>query len=434
MKELKNYTFKILSMGCKVNFYECEAIKENLISHGLILKDEKEPTDISIINTCTVTEEGSRKSKQMIRRLSSLNKEGITCVIGCLAQIDKTIEDIENVKIVIGTTKKETIYDCLLNYYNNLRPINLVDDERLKFKMDNLKVSCFKAHTRAFLKVQDGCNNYCSYCIIPYARGISRSKPIEDCINEAKELVNKGHKEIVVTGIDTGSYGKDINSSFFELLKELDKIDGLLRIRISSLELSQISDDIINLIKNSNKIVHHLHIPLQNGSNSVLKSMNRHYTKEEFIEKIDYIRKEIPDISITTDYISGYPTETEECHIESLETLRIINFNKVHAFPYSIRTGTVASKLKQVDIPIRKRRNKEVIQLSDEFEKSYSMNRIGNEEEVLFETLKDGYVYGHTGTYLYVKAKGTLSDLNKMKKVILKEYETDAIIAEIMKD
>ncbi len=432
MNELKGLTYKVISLGCKVNYYETEAISQLLSSKGLIRVSDQKKSDISLINTCTVTEEGSRKSKKLIRRVISMNPNGISVAFGCLAQIDKTLKDIPGLNIVLGSTNKEEVYNKLLEYINNKEDICEIDDNIFHSKYDNLLVDSFKEHTRAFLKVQDGCTNFCSYCIIPYARGNSRSKELKDVIKEAKTLVLNGHKEIVVTGIDTGSYGKDIGTSLVDLLKELEKIEGLDRIRISSIEAKQITDEFIDLLKNSKKIVKHLHIPLQSGSNRILKLMNRHYDKEYFIETIDKIRKEINNISITTDFIVGFPTETIDDFNESLETLKNINFQKIHTFKYSIRKGTKAEALPQVDEKIKKERSKIVLKLSDDNSLSYIQNNLFKELDVIFEIYKDGYLYGHTGNYIYVKAKGNKEYLNKLINVKLLNIEKDAVLSQIL--
>mgnify|MGYP003294429318 CR=1 FL=1 len=427
MEDIKRMTFKVISMGCKVNYYEVESISAILVNAGLIRKlSNDDITDITIVNTCTVTEEASRKSKQMIRRYINQNPDGISICMGCLVQIDETIKNIKGVNILLGSSNKELILKSINEYLLTKNQVNWIEKDIFHMPYDNLTVERFEAHTRAFLKIEDGCTNFCSYCIIPYARGRVRSKPLDLVIKEAKALVSNGHKEIVVTGIDTGSYGKDLGITFYDLLKELSLIDGLLRIRISSLELSQITDDIINLIKDNPKFVHHLHIPIQNGSNRILKLMNRHYDRFEFIEKINYIKSLIPDISITTDYISGFPTETDEDFNESLDTLNKVGFQMIHAFPYSLRKGTKAALLDQVNPEIKKERNKKVLALSKSNYKAFVESNIGNTFDVIFETYKDGYLYGHTGSYIYVKAIGSISNLNKLLKVKLIENEIDA--------
>ena len=420
MKNLIGTTFKVVSMGCKVNYYECEAMASLLTKKGLLMVSPKEISDISIINTCAVTEEASRKSKQIIRRTIKLTND-VCVVMGCLSQIDEKVKDIEGVNIVFGSKNKSSIYDAITNFYNkeNKKQDNYIDNDIFHSRFDELCTDRFESHTRAFLKIEDGCSNFCSYCVIPYARGNVRSKPLEDAVKEAKTLVLNGHKEIVVTGIDTGSYGKDINSSFYDLLVELDKIEGLERIRISSLEITQLNNDIINLIKYSHKIVHHIHIPLQSGSNRILKLMNRHYDKEYFINKVSQIRKEIPNISITTDFIVGFPTETDEDFKESLDTLNKIKFDTIHTFPYSKRTGTKAATMEQVPQDIKKERSKVILELSNIGKMNYIKDNLNSIQDCIFEIFENGYIYGHTGNYIYVKTKADISYLNKLLKVKL---------------
>ena len=432
MKNLIGTTFKVVSMGCKVNYYECEAISNLLEKNGFLRVDTKNISDISIINTCAVTEEASRKSKQIIRRTIKLTND-LTIVAGCLSQIDNSIKDIDGVNIVFGNKNKEKIYDAIITYFeNNPKNYDYIDNDIFHSSFDNLNVNKYESHTRAFLKIEDGCTNFCSYCIIPYARGNVRSKPLDDVIKEAKTLVSMGHKEIVLTGIDTGSYGKDINSSFYNLLVELERIEGLDRIRISSLEITQLNNDIINLIKYSHKIVHHIHIPLQSGSNRILKLMNRHYDKEYFINKVSYIRKEIPNISITTDFIVGFPTETDEDFEESLDTLNKIKFDTIHTFPYSKRNGTKAASLEQVPQIVKKERSKIVLDISNKGKVNYINNNLNTIQDCIFEISENGYLYGHTGNYIYVKARCDNTYLNKLIKIKLLKMEDDAVLSEIV--
>ncbi|MBP5342690.1 tRNA (N(6)-L-threonylcarbamoyladenosine(37)-C(2))-methylthiotransferase MtaB [bacterium] len=432
MKELANSTFKVVSLGCKVNYYECEAIASLLESKGLFRVNEKEKSDITIINTCAVTEEASRKSRQIIRRSIKLT-QNVTIVCGCLSQIDDSIKNIPGVNIIFGSKNKAAIYDALINFYNdNNKQLNYVNSDIFHSCFDNLQIDKFESRTRAFLKIQDGCTNFCSYCIIPYARGNSVSKPFKDAIEEAKTLVLNRHKEIVVTGIDTGSYGKDIGTNFYELLKELENIHGLERIRISSLEITELSNEIIDLIKDSKKIVHHIHIPLQSGSNRILKLMNRHYNKEFFIEKVKEIRNKIPNVSITTDFIVGFPTETIEDFNESIETLKILDFQTIHAFPYSLRKGTKAALLPQIEKSIKKERNNIIISISNDGKNRYIEENINTIQDSIFETYENGYIYGHTGNYIYVKAKSDFTMLNKLVKIRLIKNETDAVLSEIL--
>lgn len=433
MKNTAELSFKIISLGCKVNYYEKQAIASFLESKGMIEKLDNEAVDVAVINTCTVTEEASRKSRQMIRRTIRENPSEICIVMGCLAQIDSKIKDIKGVNIILGSSNKGLIYDAIEDYLVNHNNLDWVSKDIFHSEYDNFKVDKFEAHTRAFMKVEDGCTNFCTYCVIPYARGNIRSKPLNIALDEAKELVKNGHKEIIISGIHTGAYGRDLGITLYDLLKGLDEIDGLLRIRISSIEINQITDDIINLAKSSKKLVHHFHIPLQAGSDRILKLMNRHYTKDEFIDRVNYIRKEIPNVSITTDYIVGFPTETDEDFKESIETLNKIDFQTIHTFPYSLREGTKAASMEQVDSKVKKERSEIVLKMSKDGYNRYVDKNIGNILDVIFETYKDGYVFGHTGNFIYTKAKGSISDLNKLIFVKIIKNDGVVVLSEIVK-
>ena len=428
-------TFKIISLGCKVNYYEREYLSSLLKENGYKEVLDDDPADISIINTCAVTEEASRKSRQMIRRTIKENPSELCVVMGCLSQIDKKIKDIPGVDIVMGTFSKGKVIELINQFKEAQEQINIVKDDKyaiFKEKYDNYTVDRFEAHTRAFLKIEDGCNIFCSYCIIPYARGSIRSKPLETCVEETKQLVKNGHKEIILSGIHTGAYGQDLGITMYTLLKELDKIDGLERIRISSIEINQITDEILELVKNSSKLVKHFHIPLQAGSERILKLMNRHYTKKEFLDRVKQIREMIPDISLTTDYIVGFPTETDEDFNESIETLNEIQFDMIHTFPFSKREGTPAAKMKDVDPSVKKERAKIVRDLSKIGYKNLVERNIGNTLDVIFEIYKDGYIYGHSGNYIYIKARGEATDLNRLLHVKLINNDKDAAIGIIV--
>ena len=435
MENKVNYrTFKIISLGCKVNYYEREYLSSLLKKNGYIEVPDDTKADISIINSCAVTEEASRKSRQMIRRTIKENPSELCIVMGCLSQIDPKIKDIPGVSIVLGTPKKAKVLDLIKEYEEKNEKRDFVNHEKysiFKEDYDNYTVDRFEAHTRAFMKVEDGCNVFCTYCIIPYARGKVRSKPLESCIKEAKDLVNSGHKEIIISGIHTGAYGLDLGITMYDLLKELEKIDGLLRIRISSIEINQITDEIIDLVKNSKKIVHHFHIPIQSGSERILKLMNRHYTKEEFLSKVKLIRDNIEDVSLTTDYIVGFPTESDEDFAEVLDTLNKINFDMIHTFPFSKREGTPAAKMPQVDPKVKQERARLVRELSTKGYNDLVNRNIGKTVDVIFETYENGYIYGHSSTYIYIKAKGEISQLNKLLYVKILKNEKDAALAEI---
>lgn len=410
----------IYTLGCKVNFYESNLMKEKLIDAGYTYTD-MDDSDIVIINTCSVTNTADNKSLKAARHAAGLGKNVI--VVGCSSQNkEEAYEKIDGVNVILGNKGKSDIVSYIQKYFDkNERIIGVSDIQKVPF--EEMKVNNFDK-TRAFVKIQDGCNNYCSYCIIPYLRGDVRSKKSDDVINEVKSLIESGHKEIVLTGIHTGHYGSDINESFAVLLKKLVKIDGLLRLRISSVEITELNDEFLDVLKNSQVLVDHIHIPLQSGSDTVLKRMNRKYDKDYFINKIDTIRSIRPDISITTDLIVGFPGETEDEFNETIDTLNKIKFSKIHVFPYSRRKGTPADLMdNQIDEKVKKERVSKIINLSKELEQDYFSKFIGKELVFIPEVYKNGYLIGHTGNYILVRALGDEKLLKQDINVKLKKLE-----------
>ena len=412
-------TFKIITLGCKVNTYESEYMLEQLLSSGYLYNEEK--PDIIIINTCSVTNIADNKSLKIVRRVKREDPNSILVVCGCSVQNDsKKYEDLD-IDILIGNREKSKIVTLIESYIKTRVKYKYLTSER-NLDFEDMKVVKFTTHTRAFIKVQDGCNNFCSYCIIPYTRGSLRSKKFEKAIEEAVELVKNGHKEIVLTGIHTGSYndnGKDLS----DLIEELAKINGLERIRISSIEITELDSKFLNVLKNNTKICNHLHIPLQSGSDNVLKRMNRKYDKEYFYNKIEEIRSIRKDISITTDCIVGHPYETEEDFKEYLEFCKKINFSKIHVFPYSIRVGTAASTMPQIKPDIKKERARKILELSNELEHRYNKKFIGKNLEIITEEQDGDYIIGHTSNYLKVYIKGDYK-LNSIYKVKIEKIES----------
>ena len=410
----------IYTLGCKVNFYESNLMKEKLIDAGYTYTDMND-SDIVIINTCSVTNTADNKSLKAARHAAGLGKNVI--VVGCSSQNkEEAYEKIDGVNVILGNKGKSDIVSYIQKYFDkNERIIGVSDIQKVSF--EEMKVNNFDK-TRAFVKIQDGCNNYCSYCIIPYLRGDVRSKKSDDIINEVKSLIESGHKEIVLTGIHTGHYGSDINESFAGLLKKLVKIDGLLRLRISSVEITELNDEFLDVLKNSQVLVDHIHIPLQSGSNTVLKRMNRKYDKDYFINKIDTIRSIRPDISITTDLIVGFPGETEDEFNETIDTINKIKFSKIHVFPYSRRKGTPADLMdNQIDEKVKKERVSKIINLSKELEQDYFSKFIGKELIFIPEVYKNGYLIGHTGNYILVRALGDEKLLKQDINVKLEKLE-----------
>ena len=419
----------ILSLGCKVNTYESEYIRNILEKRGYEIKDFSDKCDIYIINTCTVTNTSDTKSSKMLRRARKENPDAIIVAMGCFIESNKD-NPIPGIDIVIGNRDKDKVPDLIDEYLKNKERIIRLYKGRTDI-FEDMYITSFPGRTRAFVKIQDGCDNFCSYCIIPFVRGKCRSKDKDKVIEEITALVNNGYKEVVLTGIHTGSYGRDLDISFADLLNEIIKIEGLKRLRISSIEATELNEDILNILKKSNIIVDHLHIPLQAGSNEILKSMNRKYDLKYFEDKIAEIRSIRPDISITTDIIVGFPGETEELFKETLNTVRRINFSKVHVFPYSERKGTKSERLpNKIPTNIKKDYVKRLIELSKELEIEYASKFIGKELEILVEQTKDGFSYGHTSNYLNVKVKGNLPH-NELIKVKITSNDYPNVIGEI---
>lgn len=418
----------IINLGCKVNAYEAKVMSDLLDNHGY-QKGSIDDADIYIVNTCFVTNVAEHKSFQMIRKAIKLKKH-LVIVCGCLSQIkaDEVLK-LDGVDIVIGNKDKTKIIEYIDNYKSKISKIyNLSNVEFEDMQLNNFD------KTRAFVKIQDGCNNFCSYCIIPYTRGNVRSKKREDVINEIKNLINYGHKEIVLTGIHTGNY-HDSTYDLADLLLDILEIDGLKRLRISSIEITEINNRIIDIIRNNNILVDHMHIPLQSGSDTILKLMNRKYDINYFINKINQLRAIRPDISITTDVIVGFPGETDELFLETIENIKKINFSKLHVFPYSVREGTKASVMpNQVDEITKKKRAHQLLALSKQLENNYMNKFINQELDFIAETFKDGFLFGHTGNYLLIKVKGDKNLLNKVVKVKIKENNYPYLMSNLCQD
>ncbi len=420
--------YYIINLGCKVNAYEAKVMSDLLTNAGFT-KGSIDDADIYIVNTCFVTNVAEHKSFQMIRKAIK-HKPKLVIVCGCLSQMkEKEVLSIDGVNIVLGNKDKSKIIEYINNYKDKVSKIyDLTNVEFEDMQLNNFD------KTRAFVKIQDGCNNFCSYCIIPYTRGNVRSKKKEDVINEIKNLINYGHKEIVLTGIHTGNY-HDLDYDFADLLNDIVKIPNLKRLRISSIEITEINDRFMDVIKNNDILVDHMHIPLQSGSNTILDLMNRKYDITYFINKINKLRNIRPLISITTDVIVGFPNETEELFNETIDNIKKIGFAKLHVFPYSVREGTKASLMdNQVPENIKKERARKLIDLSKELEINYINNFIGSYLEFIPETYKDGYLYGHTGNYLSIKVPGDKALLNKIVKVKIKKLDYPYCVSNICQD
>ncbi|MDQ0351068.1 threonylcarbamoyladenosine tRNA methylthiotransferase MtaB [Alkalibacillus filiformis] len=399
------------TLGCKVNHYETEAIWHFFKEHDYERVDFNQSSDVYVINTCTVTNTGDKKSRQVIRRAIRKNPDAVICVTGCYAQTSPgEIMQIPGVDIVVGTQDRRKMLEYIEQYKKEREPINGVSNIMKTRSFEEMDVPSFTDRTRASLKIQEGCNNFCTFCIIPWARGLMRSRPPEDVVNQAQQLVDAGYKEIVLTGIHTGGYGEDLKDyNLAALLRDLDdKVVGLKRIRISSIEASQITDEVIEVLDQSDKIVRHLHIPMQAGSDTVLKRMRRKYTMEFYHSRIEKVKQALPGLAITSDVIVGFPGETDEEFMETYRSIQEIGFSELHVFPYSMRTGTPAARMKdQIDDETKNDRVHRLIELSDQQAKEYSSLYEGEVLEVIPEEpyKKDpdsGLYEGYSDNYLKV--------------------------------
>lgn len=417
------------TLGCKVNFYDTEAIWQLFKNEGYEQVDFENTADVYVINTCTVTNTGDKKSRQMIRRAIRRNPEAIVAVTGCYAQTSPAeIMAIPGVDMVIGTQDREKIIPLVKQFESDRQPINAVRNIMKTRSFEELDVPDFADRTRAFLKIQEGCNNFCTFCIIPWSRGLMRSREPQSVIAQAEQLVAAGYQEIVLTGIHTGGYGEDIEDySLAKLLKDLDNVQGLKRIRISSIEASQITDEVIEVLKSSDKMCRHLHIPLQAGDDTVLARMRRKYTTAEFARKIERLHEIMPDVAITTDVIVGFPGETEEMFRDGYAFMERMKFSEMHVFPYSKRTGTPAARMEdQVDEEIKNARVHELIDLSEKMQLAYAQKFVGQVLEVIPErTYKgapdSGLYSGYSDNYVQLVFEGSEDMIGQVCRVKVTE-------------
>lgn len=418
------------TLGCKVNSYETEAIWQLFKANGYDRVDfETGSADVYVINTCTVTNTGDKKSRQVIRRAIRRNPEAIVAVTGCYAQTSpKEIAEIPGVDIIIGTQGRERLLEYVEQIQAERKPINAVANIMKARDFEELEVPNFTDRTRASLKIQEGCNNFCTFCIIPWARGLMRSRKPESVIAQAQKLVDAGYQEIVLTGIHTGGYGEDLEDyNLAKLLVDLHQVKGLRRIRISSIEASQITDEVIEVINNSELICRHLHVPLQAGHDEVLKRMRRKYTTAEFAERIAKVRQALPGVAITTDVIVGFPGETDEQYQAGYDFIKNLGFAELHVFPYSMRTGTPAARMEdQVADEVKHDRVAKLIELNQQLTMDYAKDFVGDVLEVIPERLdkegpNQGLLGGYSDNYLNVVFAGSEDLIGKACKVKLEQ-------------
>lgn len=430
-----NNTFNIITLGCKVNQYESEAVEEIFEARGY--KKKEENADIYVINTCTVTNMSDRKSRQMISRARRDNPEAVIAVMGCYSQVKpEEVSQIEGVDIVLGSRNKEEVVDLCEDVLQNKGAIDKVLSLSETKTIEDLEISNQEAMTRAYMKIQDGCNMYCSYCLIPYARGNISSRDMESIKNEAKRLAQNGYKEIVLTGIHVSSYGKDLKNgtSLIDVIEEVAKTDGIERIRLSSMEPRHITREFLERMKATKKACDHFHLSLQSGSDDILKAMNRKYDTKIFKEKVDLIREVFPNAGLTTDIIVGFPTETDENHEETKNFVKDIKFAKTHLFKYSKRDGTKAATMKpEVDGNIKKERLKELEEIEQVNKREFLEKQIGKTLSVLFESKSDmdGYKSGYSTNYLRVNVKDEIED-NEIRNCLITEIKNDELVGELV--
>ena len=426
------------TLGCKVNQYETNGMIQAFLEKGYEIVDFSEKADIYVINTCTVTSISDKKSRQMIRRTKQLNPDALVVAVGCYAQVAKDkLEEIKDIDLILGIGEKTEIVRYVEEALQNKEPQEHISDVMHQKEFVDFGSVNYTDKNRVAIKVQDGCNQFCTYCIIPYARGRIRSRKIENVKKEVEDLAKKGIKEIVITGIHVASYGKDLNENvgLIDLLEEINKIDGIERIRLSSLEPTLITEEFVERLSKLNKICDHFHLSLQSGCDATLKRMNRHYTTSDFKKATDLLRKTYPNVALTTDVIVGFPGETDEEFNITYKFLQDINFYKMHVFKYSQRHGTKAEKMpNQIDGKIKEERSRKLIELSDKNEKEQNKKYFNKILKVLVEELEDGYFKGHTTNYIMVKIKDTGEDLqNKIVNTKIIDTEGIDLIGKLVK-
>lgn len=437
---------RFVTLGCKVNQYETNAMAQKFLEKGYQIIEEITPEnedikpDICIINTCTVTNMSDRKSRQMLRRMKEKNPKTIVVAVGCYAQVAKEeLAKITEIDLVLGNNEKVEVVKHVEEYINNHIDNVELDDVMYSKEFADFGDVTYTEKTRAVIKIQDGCDRFCSYCIIPYARGRVRSRKPESIISEITQIASKGIKEVVITGIHIASYGKDFlmskdskltNYRLIDLLEEINEIQGIRRIRLGSIEPLLITEEFVERLKKLEKICHHFHLSLQSGCDETLKRMNRRYTTEQFKEIVRLLRNTYSDVNLTTDIIVGFPGETDEEFNKTYQFLKEIKFYKMHVFKYSPRKGTKAAVMpNQISGDMKEERSKKLIELSDRNEIEYNKSYIGKNVEVLFEEEKDGMYKGHTQNYIMVYCQSKENLDNKIIDVVCKKAEKEHIIA-----
>ena len=425
-------TVAFITLGCKVNQYETNAMTQQFIENDYEVVDHTQKADIYIVNTCTVTNMSDRKSRQMLRRVKELNKEAVVVACGCYAQVAKEeLEKIKEINLVLGNNEKKDIVQYVEKFIKNKIPEVQTEDVMHQKDFVEFGDITFTEKTRAVIKIQDGCDRFCSYCIIPYARGRVRSRRPEHILSEIHKIAKEGIQEVVITGIHIASYGKDFKKQYglIDLLEEMNEIEGIERIRLGSIEPLLITEAFVNRLEKLTKVCHQFHLSLQSGCDETLKRMNRRYTTEQFKDIVALLRSKFEDVVLTTDIIVGFPGETEQEFEKTCEFLKEIKFYKMHVFKYSPRKGTKAASMpNQIDGNQKEERSRKLIELSNQNEKAYNQNYIGKQVEILFEEQKNGIWQGHTKNYILAHYKTEKNIENRIMKLQCIEAEEEYIV------
>ena len=418
------------TLGCKVNQYETNWLSETAEENGFTVVSHNEEADVYVVNSCTVTGESDRKTRQTVRRFKRAHPESIVVLTGCMPQaFPEDAEKLTEADIVLGNKNNHQLFDLIKEYYETCNRVIKVEQHKTGDGFVPCKINNFEGRTRAIVKIEDGCDRFCSYCIIPYSRGRVRSKGLDDLKEEFEALFQKGFCEVVLVGINLSSYGKDTGNSMCDVVELADKI-GFKRIRLGSLEPDHITDEVINRLSKVKSFCPQFHLSLQSGCNKTLKTMNRHYTAEEYYELCEKLRKAFRNTSLTTDIMVGFPDESEEDFEESARFAEKVGFEKVHVFPYSPREGTRAAKMKQLEKSVKENRSREMIKRTNKIRNNYLLSQVGKEVNVLFETrTQDGFTEGYTENYTPVKVKGEIP-CNEIKKIKITAVDGDFCVGE----
>lgn len=424
------------ALGCKVNQYESEAIAELFLQKGYEVVDIEQKADVYVINTCTVTNFGDKKSRQLIRKVKRQNSDAIVAVVGCYAQTaPEEISKVEGVNLIIGTKGRNNIVELVENYKPQEGITNIVSEIMKEKEFEHLSIQKLTNRTRAYLKIQDGCSQFCSYCIIPYARGPIRSRDPKDIIDEVKILAENGFKEIILTGIHVASYGKDLdNIHLLDIIKKVHDVKGIERIRLSSIEPNIVTEEFVKEVVNLNKVCHHFHLSLQSGCEKTLKAMNRKYTAQKYKEAVTVLRKYMPDVALTTDIIVGFPNETQKDFDECFEFANDTKFSKIHVFTYSPKKGTPAATMDgQIPNAVKAERSKILIELSINHGYKFMEKYLEQNIEVLFEQKLENNIYeGHTSNFMRVSVKNRENLVNSIRTVKIKEIKGELALGELV--